>query len=90
MHGSIRPSARSGTVVGLEGVINGSGVVAGDLVNLGATISPGGSGGDAAGQVPEPTSLVLALLGLTGLIWWRVRRGRHGRATVLLVAAVLP
>jgi len=79
-----------GTVIGLEGVIAGSGVVAGDFVNMGTTLSPGGSGSDAAGQVPEPASLALTLLGLTGLLWLTKRRGRHVRATVLLLAAGLP
>ena len=78
-----------GEVLGLGGIIAGSGVVVGDFVNSGGTLSPGGSGNDTSGQVPEPASLVMTLLGLAGLLLWSNRRGRHVQATVLLAAAGL-
>ena len=56
-----------------EGVCSGSGTIGGDLNNNGGRISPGNSpgllavNGDASGRVPEPTTLLLLLLGTTSI-----------------------
>jgi len=66
-----------GTVTGLAGVIGGSGTVSGDLINTGASVSPGSnmaSAGAGDSSVPEPSTLVLLTLGAMALGWYRRRR----------------
>jgi len=50
-----------GTLNVTGGVVGGGGTVGGDLNNNGGMISPGNSA--AAGQIPEPTTIVLLTLG---------------------------
>lgn len=59
-------STGGGSLVGLSGTIAGGGAVGGDLVNDGATVAPGGSVSGSpvsSAAVPEPTSLLLLILG---------------------------
>ena len=60
-----------------EGTCGGNGTVAGNLDNIGGTISPGNSVGVGGGQVPEPTSVVLLGLGGLLLFWLRASRRRE-------------
>ena len=56
-----------GTLVGSQGTISGVGTIGGDVNNEGGTISPGDnaalSSGDSVSNVPEPSSLLLLVLG---------------------------
>ena len=54
-----------GTLVGLQGTISGAGTIGGDVNNEGGIISPGNalSSGDSVSGVPEPSSLLLLVLG---------------------------
>ena len=59
-----------GTINVLEGMVSGSGTVAGDVNNVGGTISPGNRPGimEIAGEaVPEPPAAALAVLALVFL-----------------------
>ena len=62
-----------GTLDVQQGTIVGNGTVGGDVFNDGGTISPGNSLG-AAGQVPEPGTMALLVLGGLLLGWTRRRR----------------
>ena len=60
-----------GTINLQQGTIVGNGTVGGDVINDGGTISPGNrlaGGGDNAGQVPEPASILLIGLGFPMLM----------------------
>ena len=59
-----------GTVSFLQGTISGVGTIGGDMDNQGGTISPGSSG--ATSGVPEPSSLLLLLLGGLLLRTWKL------------------
>ena len=73
----------SGSIMGISGVIAGHGTISGDLDNMGGTVSPGHSvalwavdgnhGAEISGQVPEPSSCFLLLVGLLGLGGWSRR-----------------
>jgi len=66
-----------GSVIGLEGVISGSGAIGGDLVNSGGTLSPGDVlGGGGSEGVPEPSALVLVALGMSAPVYRRRRAAR--------------
>ena len=53
-----------GTLVGIQGTINGDGTIGGNLINEGGTISPGKS---ANVGVPEPATLLLIFCALLSL-----------------------
>ena len=53
-----------------QGTLSGNGTVGGDVVNDGGTISPGNSL-EAASVVPEPTTLLLVMIGAMGLFTLR-------------------
>ena len=54
-----------GTLAIVEGTVSGNGTVGGGLDNQSGTVAPGGyGGGDAPGQVPEPASWVLVVMGI--------------------------
>jgi len=70
-----------GTIIGLGGVIGGSGTVGGDLINNGGVVSPGTDSGiphtSGGGEtsVPEPSTLMLLLtLGALAAVGWHRRR----------------
>ena len=56
-----------------EGICSGSGTIGGDLTNDGGIVSPGNLSGASVSVVPEPTSLILLVLGMLGASW-RSRR----------------
>ena len=64
-----------GTLVGLQGTISGVGTIGGDVNNEGGIISPGNalSFGDSVSGVPEPSSLLLLMLGGLRLFTQTVR-----------------
>ena len=53
-----------GTLVGVQGTVNGDGTIGGNLINEGGTISPGKS---ANVGVPEPATLLLIFCALLSL-----------------------
>jgi len=67
-----------GTLNCAQGTCSGSGTISGDLINDGGTISPGNSS-DSASAVPEPTALVLVMIG-AGLFAFRRTFRRKGYA----------
>lgn len=67
-----------GTVSILEGTVSGVGTIGGDVHNDGGTISPGTSPGGAAGQVPEPRTMTLLVVGGMLLSGARAMRRRGG------------
>ena len=58
----------NGTVIGADGIIEGSGRISGNFNNTGGILSPGtstaGDGNDTLSQVPEPANIVALGLGL--------------------------
>jgi len=67
-----------GSLTVQQGTLSGNGTIGGDVNNDGGTISPGSLSGDGANVVPEPGSLMLILLGMTGLlVGLSQRRGRR-------------
>ena len=78
-----------GTLVGSQGTISGVGTIGGDVNNEGGTISPGDnaalSSGDSISDVPEPSTMLLLVLG--GLLGFRARR-RMGHPDVNVVRTV--
>jgi hypothetical protein len=67
-----------GTLDCVQGLCSGSGTIGGDLNNSGGTISPGNSSAvitvSGREQVPEPSTLVLLLIGAIGLMRRSLRR----------------
>ena len=55
-----------GAVICAEGDCTGTGTIGGDLINEGGTISPGGSLSQSV--VPEPTTVMLLLIGTLGFV----------------------
>ena len=68
-----------GTLNCAQGTCSGSGTISGDLINDGGTISPGNSS-DSASAVPEPTALVLMIIGAMGLVSFLGKFRRKGYA----------
>ena len=68
--------AGGGTVDLQEGTITGNGTVGGDVNNHSGTISPGNSL-SVTSAVPEPTSLLLLILGSLGIVG-RMRKKHVG------------
>jgi len=63
-----------GTLNVAEGTVTGNGTVGGDLSNAGGIIAPGNGGAAVSGQVPEPGSLVLLVVGGLLMVWSCGRR----------------
>ena len=63
-----------GTVDVQEGTVAGIGAIGGDLNNVGGTLSPGSSAGEAVSAVPEPSAVAWLVLGLSVLLGCRHRR----------------
>ena len=59
-----------GTLNCAEGTCSGSGTISGDVNNNGGTISPGNSSGGQS-VIPEPTTLLLVMIGAMGLFAFR-------------------
>ena len=62
-----------GTINIQQGTVGGNGTIGGDVSNTGGTVSPGSSAASSPDSVPEPTAMLLAALGLGGLIALRKR-----------------
>ena len=65
-----------GTVSVTAGGLGGEGVIAGDVINRGGAIAPGGAALSPA-AVPEPSSLFLLLMGLVPLACHRWQSNNH-------------
>jgi len=66
-----------GTLDILQGTVTGHGIVGGDMVNDGGTISPGGGIPSSNGVVPEPAAAVLLLVGIMAICLTCQRHVRH-------------